>query len=514
MPISPSHHKIHLLISPGFLLALGLLLANDHLLKALWPGWFTGKLSDFSGLFCFPLFFVALFPKYRKPIYVITALGFLYWKLPLSNHLIEFIGTQLHLEIQRALDYSDWIAILILPFSYRYSFRKVAEPAPFHRAVYWTSGLIAVVAFVATSPLKHRLTGSPYPPVSALGFHHCQSPDSLVYRLCSKKTDMMIEVPLLVNDSAYGQWPVHFSFVDSNRNALSDIRPNYARVFHPYGIVFSTDYSPTSHENSYGLLDYQGKKILDERYRILESLQEHPDLSIFRRFKTDLDSLERLASPSQTMLFQCKTADSLYLYNADLTRVSKLVETYVQVLSENALLVSRRGTREPIENPIGVRKHDFLMSDELDFPGIRYSIIGLDAHYLVPPIIEAAFYSGDDLWTLVCGTDLLLFDAKNQKVVRKVVRKFPAGIFVNQREIPSRATLYKGEWSLVDRRSSRTFKFSATDTLDNNLVALQFMLKLWNADEQRDSYAWVCFDFNGMPIGVRQQYVAVELGND
>ncbi len=38
-----------------FILAL-----NDHYLKYVWPGWITGKLSDFCGLFFFPLFLCAL----------------------------------------------------------------------------------------------------------------------------------------------------------------------------------------------------------------------------------------------------------------------------------------------------------------------------------------------------------------------------------------------------------------------------------------------------------------------
>ena len=43
------------LLHPVALAAIGLLLVNDHLLKAAWPGWWTGKLSDFAGLIFFPL---------------------------------------------------------------------------------------------------------------------------------------------------------------------------------------------------------------------------------------------------------------------------------------------------------------------------------------------------------------------------------------------------------------------------------------------------------------------------
>src|ERR1700679_4140779 len=45
------------LVHPWPLLAVALLAVNDHLLKGSgWlPGWLTGKLSDFAGLFFFPV---------------------------------------------------------------------------------------------------------------------------------------------------------------------------------------------------------------------------------------------------------------------------------------------------------------------------------------------------------------------------------------------------------------------------------------------------------------------------
>lgn len=43
------------LLHPLALLGLALWIANDHVLKAAWPGWWTGKLSDVAGLAVFPL---------------------------------------------------------------------------------------------------------------------------------------------------------------------------------------------------------------------------------------------------------------------------------------------------------------------------------------------------------------------------------------------------------------------------------------------------------------------------
>lgn len=43
------------LLHPLAVGALGLLVLNDHLLKAAWPGFVTGKLSDLAGLAFFPI---------------------------------------------------------------------------------------------------------------------------------------------------------------------------------------------------------------------------------------------------------------------------------------------------------------------------------------------------------------------------------------------------------------------------------------------------------------------------
>ena len=47
-------------VHPLPLLAVGLLWLNDHWLKVTYPSWLTGKLSDFAGLFFFPLFLCAV----------------------------------------------------------------------------------------------------------------------------------------------------------------------------------------------------------------------------------------------------------------------------------------------------------------------------------------------------------------------------------------------------------------------------------------------------------------------
>jgi hypothetical protein len=49
-----------LMIHPIVAVAVALLLVNDHVLKALWPGALTGKLSDIAGMIFFPLFLLSV----------------------------------------------------------------------------------------------------------------------------------------------------------------------------------------------------------------------------------------------------------------------------------------------------------------------------------------------------------------------------------------------------------------------------------------------------------------------
>jgi di/tricarboxylate transporter len=53
-------------VHPVPLSAVALMVVNDHDLKYRFPSWWTGKLSDFAGLFFFPLFLVALYNLFRN----------------------------------------------------------------------------------------------------------------------------------------------------------------------------------------------------------------------------------------------------------------------------------------------------------------------------------------------------------------------------------------------------------------------------------------------------------------
>ena len=140
--------KLNILASPGFLLALCLLLLNDFLFKPLFHNSLTGKLSDFAGLFVFPLFWVALFPRSKLIIYLLTATLFAFWKSSHSQPLIDFSSQWLSLPINRTVDLSDLLALSVLPVSYVYC--DVEHRASSYKFAPHFIGFVSLFAFTAT----------------------------------------------------------------------------------------------------------------------------------------------------------------------------------------------------------------------------------------------------------------------------------------------------------------------------------------------------------------------------
>ena len=139
-----------ILLSTSFILGLIILIVNDHYLKPEFPGIITGKLSDFAGLYIFPLFFSVFFPDKKKLIYISTFIFFIYWKLPQSDVFIEFWNNYAIFKIGRTVDYTDYIALSILPISYFYKPKKVK--LQHSRLLTFTIASISFFAFCATSP--------------------------------------------------------------------------------------------------------------------------------------------------------------------------------------------------------------------------------------------------------------------------------------------------------------------------------------------------------------------------
>ena len=147
------NNRFKILRTYWFIAAVAILLLNDFVLKNAFHNWFTGKLSDFVGIFFLPLFFSVIFPKRIKELLVGSALFFIYWKSPLSEGLIHLVNSFHGFNYARVIDYTDLLALSVLPLSYyvynnkdKWRTIKVSPSIPF---------AIAGFAMMATSQEEH-----------------------------------------------------------------------------------------------------------------------------------------------------------------------------------------------------------------------------------------------------------------------------------------------------------------------------------------------------------------------
>jgi hypothetical protein len=113
-----NHRNPDLLFNWIFLTGVVLLALNDHLFKWEFSNWLTGKLSDFIGLLILPMFILFIFPRLKGHAIVLCGIFFIFWKLPVSENLIELYNQFTFIPISRTVDYTDLIALTVLPISY------------------------------------------------------------------------------------------------------------------------------------------------------------------------------------------------------------------------------------------------------------------------------------------------------------------------------------------------------------------------------------------------------------
>ena len=137
--------------NPLFIIAVLILVLNDWYLKYHYTGWFTGKLSDFAGLFAFPFFLNVFFPTRGKVIYSITLLIFVVWKTTLIQPFIDYLNS-VGLPTWRTVDYTDYLALMILPLSlycFNHSANYSLKPVLLNAIIICSS-----LAFMATTRPK------------------------------------------------------------------------------------------------------------------------------------------------------------------------------------------------------------------------------------------------------------------------------------------------------------------------------------------------------------------------
>ncbi len=141
-----------------FLLALSILILNDHVWKYQFHNFITGKLSDFAGIFLVGILGIIVFPRFKKTILGLIGLGFIWWKSPYSQTAIDWYNTSALIPIGRVVDYGDLMALLMLPIAYVYTQKSRTSPTLsiktplLQRSLQFIILGISMLAFMATSP--------------------------------------------------------------------------------------------------------------------------------------------------------------------------------------------------------------------------------------------------------------------------------------------------------------------------------------------------------------------------
>ena len=142
-----------------FLLSLTVLLLNDQWLKAAYPGLISGKLSDVSGIAVVALLLLTLLPRHWGLVYTGLAAMFAWWKSPLSQPSIDAINTLLPVVIGRTVDYTDLLALLVLPLCRKVTVHPVSYMMPMpnvRRMMLPPIVGVTIFALMATSILQTR----------------------------------------------------------------------------------------------------------------------------------------------------------------------------------------------------------------------------------------------------------------------------------------------------------------------------------------------------------------------
>ncbi|WP_204345033.1 hypothetical protein [Psychroserpens algicola] len=147
----------HLLLNYIFIGCLIVLVLNDHILKWEYSNWLTGKLSDFAGMLILPIIITYCNPKHLKFNLVLSAVLFMFWKSSLSTNAIALYNTYAFIKTSRVVDYTDYIALIMLPIAYYIITKINTNPQYFQIKTRFNSAYIFVLTlFILISETPGR----------------------------------------------------------------------------------------------------------------------------------------------------------------------------------------------------------------------------------------------------------------------------------------------------------------------------------------------------------------------
>jgi len=141
-------------VAPAFVLGLTLLFINDYFLKQSFPGVISGKLSDLAGLFIVGILATAAGNGKPRNL-IILCLLFLWWKSPLAGPAIAAWNSLGIYQAGRTIDYTDNLALVMLPLAYRYTRSRPLTVC--RRPFVYIVAPFAALGIMGTSPARYDI---------------------------------------------------------------------------------------------------------------------------------------------------------------------------------------------------------------------------------------------------------------------------------------------------------------------------------------------------------------------
>lgn len=147
--VKEKNKELNLLATPLFVFSVLLLAFNDFVLKAAFHNWLTGKISDVTGLIAFTLLGCAIWPAHRRVLGFAVSIGFMFWKSPYSQCLINIANAIFPFNIGRTVDYSDFLALPVVWLVCRYA--STLRPWETQQWLIRVFAVISLIVFSATT---------------------------------------------------------------------------------------------------------------------------------------------------------------------------------------------------------------------------------------------------------------------------------------------------------------------------------------------------------------------------